>query len=201
MVRHVLAEFADARVIAADGGARQALYFGLTIHTLIGDMDSLDEHELALLSRSVEDIRRYPAEKNETDLELALLFAASAGASQVRIISAIGDRLDQTLANVYLLALPQLTNLDVRIVAGRQECWLAYPGEEVIQGAAGDTVSLIPVGGSAMGVRTENLYYPLHNEVLSLGPARGISNIMQSGTARVWLEKGNLLVIHTLGHA
>lgn len=201
MVRRVLAEFAGAWVIAADGGARQALHFGLSIHTLIGDIDSLDEQEFAALSRSVKDIRRYPAEKNETDLELALLLAASDGAAQIRIISAIGDRLDQTLANVYLLALPELKRLDVRIVAGGQECWLAYPGEQVIQGAAGDTVSLIPVGGSASGIRTENLYYSLNHEVLSLGPARGVSNVMQGASARVWIKKGNLLVVHTIGHA
>jgi thiamine pyrophosphokinase len=201
MVRQSLAEFDGAWVIAADGGARQASRLGLNIQTLIGDMDSLDEQELAAFSVSVADVRRYPAEKNETDLELALLHAASTGATRIRIFSAIGDRIDQTLANVYLLALPELAGLDVRIVAGHQECWLVYPGEHVIRGAPGDTVSLIPVGSAAQGIRTENLYYSLHNETLTLGPARGISNIMQTEAARVWLQQGKLLIVHTIGRA
>jgi thiamine pyrophosphokinase len=201
VVRQVLDTGADAWIIAADGGARHAQYFGLTVHTLIGDMDSLTADEVEELAASGADIHRYPAAKNETDLELALIHAAEAGAHCIRVFAAIGDRLDQTLGNVYLLALPVLRGLDTRIVAGKQEAWLFYPGDTVIHGAAGDTVSLIPISGEAQGVRTENLHYPLYDETLAFGPARGISNVMDGDTARVWLRGGALLVVHTLGRA
>lgn len=201
MVQRALSAAPDAWVIAADGGARQAHHFGKTVHTLMGDMDSLSPEELDELTRQGTDIHRHPVEKNETDLELTLIHAAEKGAQHIRIFAAIGDRLDQTLGNIYLLSLPQIRELDVRIVARNQEAWLFYPGEVTIHGATGDTVSLIPISGAAQGVRTENMYYPLYDETLAFGPARGISNVMTANQARVWLREGLLLVVHSLGHA
>lgn len=201
LVRRALAAAPDAWVIAADGGARMARFFGLPVHTLIGDLDSLSAAEVAALAENGVDIHRYPEEKNETDLELALDWAANQGAAWIRILGAVGDRLDQTLSNVYLLALPALIGRDVRLLAGRQEIWLLHPGESLIQGAAGDTISLIPLNGDVRGVRTENLYYALRDETLVFGPARGISNVMQAAEARVWIREGVLLAVHTLGRA
>jgi thiamine pyrophosphokinase len=201
MVHRALEAAAGGWVIAADGGARVAGHFGLAIHALIGDMDSLEPQVVDALAAAGTVVERYPIHKDETDLELALLWAASHGARLIRVIGGVGDRLDQTISNVYLLALPALRNVDARLVAGKQEAWLLYPGENPIEGTAGDTVSLIPIGGAAGGIRTENLYYPLRDETLAFGPARGISNVMQGERARVWLREGVLLAVHTLGRA
>jgi thiamine pyrophosphokinase len=200
-LRRALSSAPAALIVAADGGARLAQHIGFTVQTVIGDMDSLGAEELADLERQGAAIHRYPEEKAETDLELALKWVVEQGVTWIRIIGAVGDRLDQTMSNVYLLALPILKGCDVRLVAGRQEAWLLYPGEAVIEGAKGDTVSLIPVVVAAQGVRTENLYYPLCDEPLLFGPARGISNVMDADTARVWLREGLLLVVHTQGRA
>ena len=201
LVRQVLASAPQATVIAADGGLRVAQFYGRPVHTLIGDMDSLTDAEMAAVIEQGAVVQRYPPEKDETDLELAFRWAAQQQATWIRVLGAIGGRLDQTLSNVYLLALPELAGRDVRLVAGQQEAWLIYPGESVIRGAAGDTVSLIPISGLVRGVRTGNLYDPLRDETLSFGPARGISNVMQGDTAHVWTQDGILLVIHTLGRA
>ena len=201
MVRRALAAAADAIIIAADGGAHAARRFDLEINLVIGDMDSLGEAALTTLTASGVEALRHPPEKDETDLELALLWAAQSGIEWIRIIGALGGRLDQTLSNIFLLALPQLNGRDVRLVAGIQEAWLCYPGETIIDGASGDTVSLIPLNGAAHGVRTENLYYPLHDETLTFGPARGVSNVMSTDQARVWLRDGVLLLVHTEGRA
>jgi len=47
---------------------------------------------------------RYPVDKNETDLELAILYACELGCSRLRILGALGGRLDQTLANLFQFA-------------------------------------------------------------------------------------------------
>ena len=200
-VQRELATAPDAWVIAADGGARQAQYYGRHITTVIGDLDSLDDTEIAHLKQQGADIHRFPPEKNETDLELALLFAAQNNVQRIRVFSALGGRLDQTLSNIYLLALPPLRNLDVRLLAGKQQAWLIYPGMTTLHGAQGDTISLIPIAGEAHGIRTHNLYYPLRDETLRFGPARGVSNVMQTETATVSFTGGVLLVVHTLGRA
>jgi thiamine pyrophosphokinase len=201
MVRRALSASSDAWVIAADGGVRHARAFGFPPHLVIGDMDSAAPGDIAWAQERGAHIRRYPTAKDETDLELALLAAAEQGAGWVRVIAAIGDRLDQTLSGVYLLGLPALAGADVRLVAGRQETWLADVGETIIDGAPGDTVSLIPLAGDVIGITTDGLEYPLRGEPLHFGPARGVSNVLLGVQGRVQVTAGRLLIVHTSGRA
>jgi thiamine pyrophosphokinase len=197
----VIRDSAAITVIAADGGARVAQHFGLPIDTVIGDMDSLTTDEIDALGLVGTEVLRYPPEKDATDLELALKLAASRDARWIRIIGGLGDRFDQTLSNIYLMGLPELEGRDMRLVAGKQEMWLLYPGRHKIHGTSGDTVSLLPLGGAVHGITTDALFYPLRGESLEFGPARGISNVMDSDLAGVTLELGVLLVVHTVGRA
>lgn len=201
MVNRALADSDDAHIIAADGGARIAWQYGKSPHTVIGDMDSLSDLELEKLRDNGATILQYPPEKDETDLELALKFAAEKGATSIRIIGAIGGRFDQMLANVYLLSLPELKKCDVALVADNQMLRILTAGEHPIQGSAGDTVSLIPMGGDVLNITTQNLQYPLIQETLYFGPARGISNIMLSAQAVISFTDGVLLYVHTEGRA
>lgn len=188
-------------IIGADGGAEHALRLGLPLSLVIGDMDSILPATLEKLAREGVEIRPFPPEKNETDLELALLEAARRGLSSIRVIAALGDRLDQTLANIYLLGLPQLVGCDARLVSGKQTMWLIAEGSHPIMGSPGDTISLIPMGGSVTGVVTEGLSYPLTYETLYFGPARGISNVITDVQPRITVASGLLMVVHTIGRA
>src|SRR5690606_27709107 len=110
----------------------------------------------------------------------ALIHAVEQGFTWIRIIGALGNRFDQTLANVYLLALPILASCDVGIVSGEQVLRLLRVGDNHLDGQIGDTLSLIPLGGVVEAVRTHGLQYPLHDETLHFGPARGVSNVFTS---------------------
>jgi thiamine pyrophosphokinase len=201
MVRKWLARVESPYLLAADGGAHIAAHYGLRPHRIVGDMDSISPALLAELQAHGTDVVRYPPAKDETDLELALIDAAARDHDPIIVIGAVGNRLDHTLANVYLLALPQLGGRTVKLVGGREEVTLLRPGTHQIDGISGDTISLLPVGGPAGGVRTEGLTYPLHGETLHFGPARGVSNVMAGTTAHVSLDNGWLLLIHTEGKA
>ena len=137
MPRQVLADASDALMVAADGGARVAKEYGVSLQVIIGDMDSVGEAELAVLDAEGTTILRYPAEKNETDLELALQWAVTQGLRWIRVFGAMGGRLDQTLANVYLLALPALRDCDVHLVSGNQAAWLLFPRRQQHHGDTG----------------------------------------------------------------
>ncbi len=191
----------DAYVIAADGGARLAADLGLQISLLIGDMDSITPALLADLDAAGVDIARYPAEKDETDLELALQAAIARDAQQIYVIGALGGRLDQSLANIYLLKLPDLAARDVRLVSGEQTTWLLTAGAHRLPGQPGDTLSLIPLGGDVQGIRTTGLQYPLKDETLYFGPARGVSNVITQAPAQITFQTGRLLLVHTRGRA
>jgi thiamine pyrophosphokinase len=201
MVRRTFEHAGDALVIAADGGAHVAEYYGCRVDAVIGDMDSLIPDELAALEKNGAKVLRYPPEKDETDLELALKWAVSQKVDWLRIIGGTGGRFDQMMANVYLLALPELHGVDAALVSLNQEIYLLSPGSHILHGVTGDTVSLIPIGGSVHGVSTEQLKYPLRGETLLVGPARGISNVMLEDAATVTLEDGLLLAVHTVGRA
>lgn len=193
-------------IIAADGGLRAALRYSLKPALIIGDMDSVTADELRPFENDASvSIVRHPPEKDETDLELALLWVAQnldAGeVESVTIIGGLGGRVDQTIANLYLLALPELDGYDIRLVDGNQEIKLLRPGTHHIAGTQGDTISLIPLGGAVSGIHTDGLYYPLRGETLRFGPARGVSNVMTQESATITLVDGALLLTHTLGRA
>jgi thiamine pyrophosphokinase len=191
----------EACVIAADAGSRHAGPLGLQIDVAIGDFDSMSAAERATLSAQGTAIITAPVEKDETDLELALLHAASIDVQRIAVIGALGGRLDMTFANVSLLTLPALEGIHVELWNGAQTAWLiSPPGAEII-GQPGDTLSLIPLGGDAAGVITDQLAYPLNGETLAVGPARGLSNILEAETAHITLSAGRLLAVHTPGPA
>ena len=182
-------------VICADGGAQRALALGLDPDVVIGDLDSLDRDLQAQLEVEGCQIFVHPTHKDETDLELALRYAVDHGVDEILILGALGGRIDQTLANVLLLALPELEGIQTRIVAGNQEMFLIR-GQACIEGRVGDTVSLLPIAGDATGIATEGLEYPLQDGTLKFGPALGVSNVLMAPVARVQVEHGLLVCIH-----
>jgi len=187
-------------LICADGGAAHALRLGLRPHLVIGDMDSLTPAQLDALRDTGAHLIAHPASKDETDLELALLRAVEQGAEEILILGALGGRADQTLANVLLLARPELGETYTRIIAGKEELFLIN-GEGYIKGQPGDTVSLLPLAGDAKGITTEGLEYALHEGTLRFGLARGVSNVLTAPRAHVQVREGLLLcvVIHRGG--
>jgi len=164
-------------------------------------MDSLLPHEITRLKEEGCAVLRHPPEKDQSDLELALLYAAEKGATWIRILGAVGGRFDQMLANMYLMALPDLEDSDIAVVAGKQHITLLRAGKTIIEGDKGDTISLMPVSGDVIGIRTKALKYPLEDEKLTFGPARGISNIMLEEKIEISLQQGVLLCVHTKGRA
>ncbi|MDW8327794.1 MAG: thiamine diphosphokinase [Anaerolineales bacterium] len=187
----------DDLLIAADGGARHCRALGLTPHLVIGDFDSLDAAELGALEQAGATLRQHPRDKDETDLELALLEAAARGASYLVVLGAFGGRLDMTLANIQLLLHPKLAGVRVELRHGAETARLIRPPGGVIAGAPGDTVSLLPLDGDASGIVTHGLRYPLRGEALVSGPARGVSNVLIEPQAHITLTNGRLLIIHS----
>ena len=187
----------DDLVIAADGGSSHCQTLGIIPDVLIGDLDSTSKELIQeWLNAGVLVIRR-PAQKDQTDLELALLHAQAEGASEIIVYGAVGGRLDMTFGNLLLLAHPELT-CPIRLICSGEEVRALRPGESLtLNGAPGDIVSLLSLQPGESSIRTEGLEYPLDNEALDFGLTRGISNQMAAEGAVIQLEKGLLAVIHT----
>ena len=66
-----------------------------------------------------------------------------------------------------------------------------------LPGRVGGLVSLFPHGGDVEGITTDGLRYPLRDEPLRVGPARGLSNVRDALDASVTVRAGRLLVVET----
>jgi len=183
-------------LVCVDGGLRHMQKLGLRPHLVIGDLDSISAGDLLDLEKERIPIRRYPVDKDETDLELAVLAVLQEGYHTLRLVAALGGRLDQTLGNLFLLTRPDLSGCDVRLEDGVEEA-LVIRTRAILLGQAGDGVSLLPLAGSVSGVVTQGLRYPLHGETLWFDRTRGISNVMLENQAVVEVASGLLLAIHT----
>lgn len=186
----------DDLIVALDGGTRHAWEAGVNPHLVVGDLDSLTEEELQRVREAGVEVVDFPARKDQTDLELALRQVVSRGVQEIVILAALGGRLDQTVANLLLLTLPELADRDVRVVQEDQVAFLIRD-QARIHGRSGDTVSLIPLGGEVQGVTTEGLEYPLDNETLHFGLGRGVSNVLRESPGSVRVRQGLLLCIVT----
>ncbi|MCL4265362.1 MAG: thiamine diphosphokinase [Anaerolineae bacterium] len=191
-------------VIAADGGTRHLFRLNHPPDIVMGDMDSLPEETRPWLAAAHTRLLAYPPAKDETDLELALLYAAENYADPLLIFGALGGRLDQTIANILLLAHPRLHGRTIELVTAHERAWLVR-GSTQVQGQIGDLVSLIPLNGDAHIASTTGLQWPLQDDVLVFGLARGVSNVLTPAlsaaevavTATITLHAGLLLCIHT----
>ncbi len=191
-------------VIAADGGAHHASGLGVTIDLWVGDGDSIGEEALAALEAAGVPLERSPQHKDESDTELAIRAALRLGQSGVLILGALGGRIDHALVNIGLLAMPELAGREASILdASSRTVLVRAPGpdgsavERRLPGRPGDLISLLPLGPGVEGVTTRGLVYPLADEPLPVGAARGLSNVRSEPDAAVVVRRGLLLVVES----
>lgn len=187
-------------VIAADSGLQSAERLGVAVHLVVGDLDSVDADTLQRAVSGGASVERHPAAKDATDLELALAAAAARGPRRIVIYGGWGGRFDHLLGNTLALASPTLNGTSVEWHADDavvHTCRATTP--VTLRGAAGDVVSLVPLGGDATGVTTSGLAWALEDDRLEAGSTRGISNEMTNATAHVSIRSGIVLVVHNPG--
>jgi thiamine pyrophosphokinase len=187
---------AGAYVIAADSGLAQARILGVHVDLAVGDFDSVRPEALAAAERAGCRIERHPPAKDHTDLELGLWAARERGAEQVVVVGGHGGRLDHLLANALLLGGDVTSGMEVSALMGQARVDVVRPGPgRVLPGGPGQVLTLLALGGPALGVSTAGLRYPLEDEDLHPGSTRGVSNELTGDEAEVWLRGGTLLVI------
>lgn len=179
-------------IICADGGVKHAVFFGLKPEVVIGDFDSTPKSLQKKLKQQKIPLLTYPADKDETDSELALSYAIEKGYKEIIIFAADGDRTDHMLANMLFFA--SLTNVSILVIKQKEKLFFVSQSL-LLTGKKGDTVSLLPLQKDAIGIVTKGLQYALQNETLFFGKPRGVSNVMTGKKATIRVTKGMLLVI------
>jgi thiamine pyrophosphokinase len=178
-------------IVAADSGYDVALHLGFRVDVLVGDMDSISDVPIS------DDVivERHPVDKDQTDLDLALELAMREDPARVVVVAGTGGRFDHELSTSGLLCSERWAGID-------EIDWVSSRGwahvlrrRRILHGDVGATVSLIPIGGLAVGVTTKGLKWELSGEDLEPGSTRGVSNEMRAPVADIKLESGCLLVV------
>ena len=183
-----------APVIAADRGLDYALALGLDVTVAVGDFDSVSAEALAAAEATGVRIERHPAEKDATDLELALDTAIDMTPERILVLAGTGGRLDHELSSLLLLASDRYAAAHVDALVGAAHIHVIR-GERELGGQRGELCTLLAVNGPAVGVTTDGLGYPLRGETLEPGSSRGVSNVFEGEAALVEVEQGVLLAI------
>lgn len=181
-------------VVAVDGGGERLVRAGVTPDLAIGDFDSLPTDILASLDAHGVEVVRHPAEKDESDLSLALSEVSSRGVSEVVLTGFTGGRLDHTL--VVAGALARAAALRPHIVETAEEGWILAPGarSSVEPGVRGDTISVIALAGGTV-VSVSGVHWPLEHAVLDPLGDLGLSNRITGPDAVVTVHSGLALVL------
>ena len=180
-------------IVAADSGLDHAYDLGIDPDVVVGDMDSVTEQSLARAKAEGVEIRRYPADKDATDLELAIDAVVDRGFRRAVIIGGTGGRLAHTLGNALLLTRPQEISLEwatshatiSMLATGESGHFLA--GDGVL-------VSVLAIDKPAACTST-GLRWPLDGTELSPGTTRGISNEISGSAAEVTVRRGRVLTV------
>lgn len=172
---------ADTIWMAVDGGLDHALAAGLSPTHLIGDLDSVTEDGLAWAARNA-DISRFPAEKDQTDTELALELASKFDPDRITLIGG-GDRLDHTIAGIGALGALGLTSVPML------DGWWDGQHLEVVHGPGaatlllrpGSTLSLLALHGPCVRVTLSGVRWELDHFDLEPLIGMGVSNEVPAG--------------------
>lgn len=186
-------------IISADSGMEFCREAGLLPDLLLGDFDSAKPETLQFFQeRCPQRILTFPAEKDETDTELAILKAVEAKAEEITILGGTGSRLDHVLGNIQLLKMALDAGVKCMIVDAHNRIRMIDKALELKKSEQfGHYISLIPFTPQVRGLTLTGFAYEVHDFTLNSGKARGVSNEIAAKRAFIELKEGILLVIES----
>ena len=179
-------------VIVLDSAIERVLELGIKVDVLLGDFDrGLDINYYKEKQYPLEIV--YAPNQDKTDLEKAFDYLIEKGHKAVNVIWATGKRADHTITNLTnIVAYRNL--LKIVILDDHSKVYLLPETFEKWY-TAKTILSLIPIG-KVTGITTQNLFYSLKNEDLTIGYRTGSSNhVIQDGIVSISHSNGDLLLM------
>ena len=184
-------------VIAADSGYDIARSRGVDVDLLVGDLDSISHEGLRESVALGVPTKRYPTDKDTSDLEVALAAAIDMGATDVTIYAGEGGRFDHLIGVALGLTAESLESVNLVWKLSDSTVHRVLPNRPLeVSAHAGAIVTLLPIGDTG-GVTTTGLQWVLKDSTLTRGTSRGLSNVAIEPDVSVSITTGALLVIIT----
>ena len=167
---------------------------GVTPRLLVGDFDSLGTPQV---SAEVEVVR-VPAEKDDTDTQLAVRLALERGATDITLIAGLSGRVDHTLSTLAILEELEQKKVRAILTDGHNRVRFLRAGSLLIaRDARFRYLSLIVATDRARGVTVEGCKYPLRNALLRRRNQYAISNEIVGAAALIAVRRGAVYVIES----
>lgn len=185
----------DARIIVADGGSNHLDELDILPDYIVGDLDSSSSYESLNEKYPNCKFELYDSEKDYTDLELAINLAASMSSPYIYLIGCLGNRLDHTLANLFLLKM--IKSKASKGVILNETNHVEYISNELVEVDFENYkyFSFIPVEGDVKSVTLKGMKYPLDAKYVDFGSTLGVSNEMQGKKASIELIDSSAIII------
>lgn len=189
-------QIADSRVIAADSGIRHAALLGVRPELWVGDFDSTP----ADLPAGLADVpqRRFSADKDMTDGELAVAAALERGATSLVLAGAFGGaRADHGFLHMALALRLAEAGTHTLLTSGAQEGVPLMPGRAGFDYAEGTLFSVLAFSGLS-GLTVAGAKWPLFEVEVPFGSSLTLSNEVR-GRLEIALGHGRaMLLAHPL---
>ncbi len=186
-------------IVGVDKGAEVLYRHRITPHAIVGDFDSVDPAVVAFYrEQQGVEVRRFPAEKDETDTELAVGMAIKHEIEGLWILGATGTRLDHVMGNLQVLKLALDAGVRAYIVDSHNKIYLAKKEVRISKSEQfGTYFSLFAFGGDVESLSIEGAKYPLQDYCLSTNNSRCVSNEVEAEEAVIRFQSGTLLIMET----
>ena len=184
----------DDLVIAADSGYRNAKKMGVVPNLLLGDFDSLNQSEK--LPEDLE-ILQVPAEKDDTDTQLAVKVALERGAKQLVIIGGLDGRLDHTLSNLAILEDLASRHISAIITNGQNRVRFIRDSGVILMRDGFRYFSILAADPVVKGVSVDGCKYPLKKAKLLRTNQYAVSNEIIGNCALIEIKKGGAWVVES----
>ena len=179
-------------VIAADSGGDHARELGLKVDLIIGDFDSCSTEAI----EQAYEARKFPADKDVTDLELALAAAIEKNVSSVTIITSARGRFDHTFGNIIVASSNRWRDLEIDLFIDNTYTTIIN-NKAKLKGNPFDTLTLFAIGGTAFGITSKGLKWELDGIDLSVGSGLGISNEFTTSEVEIHVDEGTIVSIQS----
>ncbi len=189
-------------LIAADNGLSYLGRMGILPDLVIGDYDSLGFEGRGILDElrasSPERIVTLPKEKDDTDTMAAVRIGLERGYKKFYLYSALGGRLDHTMANIQTLVFLKEHGAQGYILSEDSMLFVLRNEEKRFSRGFAGTFSLFALDKELTGVTLRGMKYNMEDGRITNGFPIGVSNeIDGSEEASVSVKHGTGLVIVT----
>ena len=184
-------------IIAADAGYLTAQRMGITPDVLLGDFDTLGTENIP---EGIECLRM-PAEKDDTDTQLAVQVALERGATEIVIVGGLGGRVDHTLSSLAILEM-LWERKERRVYAiftdGKNRARFIRNSGVILPHEHYRFFSLIAADEKVKGITLEGCKYPLKNGQILRTHQWAVSNEIVGNCALIEIRRGGVWVIESM---